>query len=71
MHFAKIDCSSFIAKVNNMANILGGNVMVFFSNIRLTYRKKKVIIFVSYEKIWYACKNMEISGSKVSYESVE
>ena len=29
MHFDKVAWSSFSAKVNDMANILGGNFMVF------------------------------------------
>ena len=45
MHFAKVAWSSFNANVNNMANILGGNAMIFFS-IRPKYLVEKTGTFV-------------------------
>ena len=48
MYFSEVAQSSFSAEVNNMSNILGGNVKVLLS-IRLDYLMKKTGMFV---KIW-------------------
>ena len=61
MHFAMVAWCSFRAKVNNMANIQGRNVM-FFLSIRLEYLMKKTGTFL---------KRLKITGTKVSYGSVE
>ena len=45
MYFAKVAWIGFNNKVDNMTNILGGNVMVFLS-IRLNYLVKKTGTFL-------------------------
>ena len=59
-HFAKVALSSFSAKMNNMANILGGEHYGFFS-IRVKYLTEKIGTFV----------DKEISGTRLSYGIVE
>ena len=52
MYFAKVAWSGFNNKVENMTNILGGNVIVFLS-IRLNYLVEKTGTFLKIGDFWY------------------